>query len=195
MGEGSRRIVILNTEVDIMNIKIRPIEKEDYQRVHSFQCEYLDKESFHEFVTRVEANPDLYIAAFDENQLVGICYGHRSYKAESAINLQGIAVNLDETKSYARKGIGSTLINEFEKAAKAKGFRKIDVGSADDLKVEHFYLKNGFNPYELVYKGQHGEENERVKISNYESGNVIKEEIRRKHKPKQVIFIFEKLIK
>jgi GNAT superfamily N-acetyltransferase len=177
-----------------MNIVIRPIQNEDCQRVHAFQCEYLDNESYNDFVTRIQANPDLYLVAFDEDELVGICYGHPSNKYESAINLQGIAVNLDERKSYARKGIGSMMIEEFEKAVKVKGYKKIDVGCADDTKVERFYLKNRFHPYELVAKDQYHTEYERVKISNYEFGQITKEELRKKYRPKEVIIIFEKLI-
>lgn len=177
-----------------MNITVRTIKKRDYQRVRAFQCEYLDQESIDEFVIRIEANPELYILAFDEDELVGVCYGHPSNKGESTLILQGIAVNLDENEGYARKGIGTLLIREFEEIAKVKGYSKIGVGCADDLKVESFYLKSGFSPCELVAKGQHGEEYQRVKISNYEFGKKTKEKIRKKYKPKEVIFIFEKVV-
>lgn len=177
-----------------MNIKIRQIREEDYKKAHQFQCEYLDEESFEDFIERIEANPDLYFIALDNEELVGICYGHPSDKVKDAINLQGIAVNLDETKGYARKGIGSKLMIAFEKTVKQKGFDKIDVGSADDLKVEKFYLKNDFKPYQLVAKGPNHEEFERVNINDYDSGKKKQEELRKKHKPKEVIFIFEKSI-
>jgi predicted N-acetyltransferase YhbS len=177
-----------------MNITVRTIEKRDHHRVRAFQCEYLDQESFDEFVMRIEANPDLYILVFDEDELVGVCYGDPSNKDESTLNLQGIAVNLDKNKGYARKGIGTLLIREFEKIAKGKGYSNISVGCADDLKVESFYLKSGFSPCELVAKGQHGEEYQRVKISNYEFGKKTKEELRNKYKPKEVIFIFDKVV-
>src|SRR5690606_12250743 len=127
-----------------------------------------------------------------EEELVGICYGQPS--VESTILLQGIAVNLDESKGYARKGIGSALISKFENIALLKGYKKIGVGAADDSKVENFYLKNGFNPYELVAKGLHHEEYERVMISNYEYGKKTQMELRRKYQPHEVIFIFEKII-
>lgn len=168
--------------------------EEDYKKAHQFQCEYLDKESFEDFIRRVEANPDLYLISLDNEELVGICYGHPSDKVKDAVNLQGIAVNLDEMKGYARKGIGSKLMRAFEKAVKQKGFHKIDVGSADDLKVEKFYVKNGFKPYQLVAKGPNYEEFERVNINDYDSGKKKQEELRKRHKPKEVIFIFEKSI-
>jgi len=177
-----------------MNIQITSVREKDYQKVYSFQCEYLDHESYDEFLNRIQENPDLYIYAYDEEELVGICYGKPSVKIESAISLQGIAVSLNESKGYARKGIGSALISNFENSVLMKGFKKISVGAADDLKVENFYLKNGFNPIELVAKGPHSEEYERVKVSNYEYGKKIQMGLRRKHQPREVIFIFEKII-
>lgn len=179
---------------EIISVEIRPIKQKDYKKVHKFQSEYLDKESFKDFVKRVKANPDLYLVAFDGNFLVGICYGHPSDRVGGAVDLQGIAVSLDETKGYARKGIGSKLIEKFAEVAKKKGFRKIGVGSSDDSKVESFYLKNGFRPFELVAKGEDHKEFERVKIKDYKSGKIKQKALRKKHKSKEVIFIFQKPI-
>ena len=103
-------------------------------------------------------------------------------------------MNLDGRKDYARRGIGSKLISHFEEAVKRKGNDQMGVGSADDLKVEHFYLKNGFKPCELVAKGANHEEYERVTINDYESGKLQQQTLRKKHNAKEVIFIFEKLI-
>jgi GNAT superfamily N-acetyltransferase len=177
-----------------MNITIRIIEKKDYQRAHAFQCEYLDQETLDAFVSRVEANPVFYLAAFDGGELVGVCYGHPSARVESAVNLQGIAVSLEEGKNYARIGIGSRLLEDFQEVVIRKGYSIIGVGAADDLRVENFYLKNGFKPYELVAKGYNYEEYERVRISDYESAMVMKRELFSKYNPREVIFIFQKNI-
>lgn len=177
-----------------MAIQVRAIEGHDFERVHAFQCEYLDSEGFHEFTKRVAINPDLYLVAVDGSELVGICFGHPSNRDISVMNLQGIAVNLDDTKGYARIGIGSTLMRAFESAVKKRGYKKIGVGSADDPKVEAFYLKNRFKPIELVAKDLHYEEIERVKVENFETGNVVREDLCRKHSPREVIFIFEKVV-
>lgn len=173
-------------------MQIRPVDEKDYAKVHAFQCEYLNREPFHDFVHRVEANPDLYLGAFDGDELIGICYGHPSHKMESAINLQGIAVSLDESKGYARKGNGSKLIAAFEEAVKSRGCSLVDLGAADDLKVEHFYLKNGYQPYELAAKIPGRVEIERVSVDDYQQGQVIREQLRRQYQPKEVIFIFQK---
>lgn len=179
---------------ETINLEIRALKEKDYRRVHKFQSEYLDQESFKDFIKRVRANPHLYLVAFEGNSLVGLCYGHPSDRVKSAVNLQGIAINLDETKGYARKGIGSKLIEKFAEVAKKKGFKKIGVGSSNDLKAENFYLKNGFKPYELVAKGKSHKELERVKIKDYKSGKITQGKLRKKHKSKEVIFIFGKII-
>lgn len=178
--------------MDLANITIDVVKEWDYKRVYEFQCEYLDQESYEEFHHRVKANPDLYLGAFIEGDLAGICYGEPTMRDKSCINLQGIAVSLDETKGYARKGIGSRLLKSFEEAVKQREYKKIGVGSADDKKVENFYLKNGFLPIELVAKGQAAEEYERVKVTDYESGLHKKQDLYEKYQPFEVIFIFEK---
>ena len=177
-----------------MKIAIRPIKQSDFKKVHKFQCQYVDEESYEDFLKRFNANPDLYIGAFKEEELVGICYGHPSKKVKSSINLQGIAVDLDK-RGIARKGIGSRLINHFGNISKSKGFSKLTVGSADDPKVENFYIKNGFYPVGLAAKGKNHEEYERVKINDFKTGKIKQEELRKKHNPHEVIFFFDKEVK
>lgn len=177
-----------------MNLIIKVINRENYERAYAFQCEHLDAEDFPDFIHRVSQNPDFYLIAIIDDELVGICYGHPSPKEMLAISLQGIAVNQDKTKPYARTGVGSNMIHSFEDAAKNRGYEKISLGSADDYKVEHFYLKNGYKPIELVAKGPNHEEFERVQVDSYEDGNVLREKLRRKYKTKEVIYIFEKWI-
>lgn len=180
--------------MNVMDITIRMIYKTDYHSVHAFQWDYLDRESYEDFFQRVEAHPDLYLVAFYEEEMVGICYGEPTRRDPLYFCLQGIAVSLEEAKGYARKGIGSMLLNAIEEEAKRKGYHTIGLGSADDKKVERFYLKNGYHPVELVAKGSSGEELERVKITNYDLGLITKQEMNQKYHPWEVIFIFEKNI-
>lgn len=173
-----------------MNIEIRLIKKEDYLQAHQFQCEYLDKESYENFLERIDAHPDVYFVALHGEHIIGVCYGHPSKHAEHAMQLQGIAVNLDP--KYARKGTGSKMLKAFEGAARNLGYNKIDVGSADDTKVEKFYVKNGFIPYEVQAKGDNHFLYEKQEVENYDDGLSIKKTLREKHKPKEVIFIMRK---
>ncbi|RAP75910.1 GNAT family N-acetyltransferase [Paenibacillus montanisoli] len=177
-----------------MHVEIRLLNREDYERVHAFQCEYLDQESMEDFTDRISTNHDLYLGAFAADELVGVCYGHPSRRDNASINLQGIAVTHEETKQLLRTGIGSKLIAAFEDAVRSKGYRKIGLGSAEDLKVERFYLKNGYIPFELVAKGSHHHEYERISVHDYDVGKVLQEELRRRHQASEVIFIFEKML-
>lgn len=173
-------------------IEIREIEADDYARVYSFQTEYLDQESYAQFVSRVEAYPDLYLTAWNEQDLVGVCYASPSAREQGTIVIEGIAISLDESKAYARKGYGSKLIASLEKVILQKGYHKLDVGSADDQKIEHFYLKNGFQPYQLVAKNEQHQELARVAVDNYEHGQQIQQQLRQEHQASEVIFILAK---
>lgn len=178
----------------ISTITIRPIARADYRQAHAFQCEYLDQEAYDAFVARVAAHPALYGVAYDESALVGVVYGDPSPRQPSAVTLQGIAVDLNAAHGYARRGIGSALLRHFESQAADLGFLGVGVGSAEDLKVEHFYLRNGYVPIEVVAKTAEGEELARMPVDNYEAGNRLREAMRRKHRPHEVIWIFEKLL-
>lgn len=125
-------------------------------------------------------------------QLVGICYGQPSRHNEGFIQLQGIAINHDASKNYLRQGFGSALLKYFEQEAVAKGYRGVDLGCADDARVERLYNKNGYHPYELVAKSAHGEDYERLAVQDYESGLLLKEELRQKYQAHEVIFIYRK---
>ncbi|SFS72856.1 GNAT family N-acetyltransferase [Paenibacillus sp. BC26] len=175
-----------------MEKEIRLIEESDYEQAHAFQCEYLDVENFEDFMQRVKSDPDLYLVTVVGSEVVGICYGSPSKRNDAVINLNGIAVNLDDSKPYARVGLGTNMLRFFETAVKKRSYQTIGVGSAADPKVEAFYIKNGFNPKELVVKGSNLEELERVRVDDFESGILRREELKRKYNPREVIFILEK---
>jgi hypothetical protein len=80
----------------------------------------------------------------------------------------------------------------FEAAARQAGAHSVGVGSADDLKVEQFYLKNGYRLVELVAKSADYQELERAAISDYETGKQKQEQLRTQYAAKEVIFIFAK---
>ena len=69
--------------LNINDLEIRSIKKEEYPLVHAFQCGSLDEESFEDFISRINENPDLYLAAFDDDELVGICYGSPSRRSKT----------------------------------------------------------------------------------------------------------------
>jgi len=179
-----------------LTVQIRPAAISDLPIVHPFQCDYLHRESAEDWKRRLADVPGMYLAAFADEDLAGVCYGQPSRRREDAADLQGIAVNLDHRKPYARRGIGSRLLRAFERVCAERGFRRIGVGSADDPRVESFYQANGYRPVELVAKDAEGRELERVDIraEAAEQAAERKEELRRKHGAAEVIFIFEKTL-
>jgi peptidoglycan-N-acetylglucosamine deacetylase len=173
-------------------VRIRTLRETDYEAVHAFQTEYLDQESYYEFVKRVHEHPDLYLAAFHGEDVIGVIYGHPSERFPGEMNLAGVAVTLDNRKDFARAGIGTRLVRAFERAATARGYGLIGVGSADDHKVEQFYLRNGFEAVELVAKDEQSHELDRIAVVDYESGLHLQKQVRDTSEAAEVIFIFKK---
>jgi peptidoglycan/xylan/chitin deacetylase (PgdA/CDA1 family)/predicted N-acetyltransferase YhbS len=176
-------------------IEIRTLRETEYEAAHAFQTAYLDQESYYEFVQRVHLNPDLYLAAFHGEEIIGVIYGHPSKRFPEEMNLAGVAVTLDNRKDFARSGIGTRLIRAFERAVLSRGCRLIGVGSADDRKVEQFYLRNGFEAIELVAKDEQYQELKRVAVDGYEAGLRVQKQLRNTCEAAEVIFIFKKQLR
>jgi GNAT superfamily N-acetyltransferase len=167
-------------------METKVIPQEDLEKAFQINSVYLG-ESRTDFFSWQKSYPNLFVGAYDKNELIGICYGH--YKSRNKrVNLQGIAT----IEKFWRKGVGSILIQFFEKQVEDSGFLLIDLGCADDEKTERFYLKNGFNPIELVAKTKDHSELQRIKIVDYRTGKIKQQELRKKYNPEEVIFIFEK---
>jgi GNAT superfamily N-acetyltransferase len=84
--------------------------------------------------------------AYLSGELVGICFGNEPDPGR--VTLQSIAVEA----SHWRRGIGSRLIQDFEEQVFRDGMQRIGLGSAPDLPTESFYLKNGFEPTEIMVR-------------------------------------------
>lgn len=173
-------------------ITIRPVQAADYAAVYAFQQEYLESKSYEALLRRGDHPGVLYFAAYQDQHLAGIIYGVPSRKSEHDYVLQGVAVNLDASLGLGRQGIGSRLLQTFEEAARQTGACYVSVGSADDLKIEQFYLKNGYHPIELVAKGADYDELERVPVHDYEAAKILQEQLRKHYAAHEVIFIFSK---
>lgn len=167
-----------------METKIIP--QEDLEKAFQINSQYLG-DSRTDFFNWQKSYPNLFVGVYEKKELIGICYGHYENKHKCII-LQGIAT-IDK---FLRKGVGSILIQFFERQVHNEGFSTIGLGCADDEKTERFYLKNGFKPIELVAKTKDHTELERIKIADYRSGKIKQQELRKKYNPEEVIFIFEK---
>ena len=97
-------------------------------------------------------NEIVFVAEVEE-KIVGYLAGSIcepiSYITESFAELDNMCID-DE---YRRFGIGTLLINEFKKYCKEKNIQNIKVtASAKNSRAIQFYMKNGFEDYNLTLK-------------------------------------------
>ena len=119
----------------------------DLETAFAINEEYLSA-SRDEFFRWYAENADLFVGIFDDNVLIGICYGMNWRRQPGYVVLEGIATRVQ----YWRSGAGSQLIQCFEEQVRRRGQLGITVGVAADLKTENFYLKNGYQPTRLCVK-------------------------------------------
>ncbi|MEI8364684.1 MAG: GNAT family N-acetyltransferase [archaeon] len=130
-----------------MDIKIKKIPKLDLKFADNLQQQILNpthKKRYRPFGyinKSYNRNPSLFIGAYNKNKLIGIVFGHIK---KNKILLGEMAVS----EKYRNKGIGSNLINYFEKQAKLLNKRYIELGAFG--KAEKFYIKNKYTPILFV---------------------------------------------
>jgi len=98
-------------------------------------------------------NSQIIFIAQAEEKIVGYLAGtickEVSYITESFAELDNMYIN----EEYRRFGIGTLLINEFKKYCKEKNIQNIKVtASAKNNKAINFYMKNGFEDYNITLK-------------------------------------------
>lgn len=125
----------------------RHLHPAELETAFAINEEYLSA-SRDEFFQWYAENPDLFVGIFDDNALIGICYGMTWRRQPNYVVLEGIATR----EPYWRSGAGSQLIQFFEEQVRQRGKQGITVGVAADLKTENFYLKNGYQPTRLCAK-------------------------------------------
>lgn len=125
----------------------RHLRLADLETAFAINEEYLSA-SRDEFFPWYAENPDLFVGIFDDNALIGICYGMNWRRQPGYVVLEGIATRVP----YWRSGAGSQLIQFFEEQVRRRGQQGVTVGVAADLKTENFYLKNGYQPTRLCAK-------------------------------------------
>ncbi|MFH0906555.1 MAG: GNAT family N-acetyltransferase [archaeon] len=200
----------MNKNIDI----IKKIPASNLREAYKISNEYLDKESFEEFKKRYGLLPKLFIGYYRNGKIIGIC--HAKLDKDYGLILQGIAINFH----LKAKGLGTKLLKFFEQQAKKCGFNYISLGSADGY-VEHFYLKNNYNPsslrinisknklpnnYKKLYYIQKEKNLKGNKIAIYfdiskyfiekdiENLTTFKARIKKEFKIKNACYIFEKTI-
>ncbi len=168
------------------DIKIKDLVETELDAFWKIQSKHLDAIPFDEIKKGYYDNSDLYICCYDTSEIRGIAYG--SARGNLVI-LEGVAV----VDKMLRKGLGSRLLICFEDKARRKGFGIVSVGSAEGY-VEKFYIKNGYVPVEMHVKDEDHNIILKESVDSYEEGLRRREELRKKHTPKEIIFIMNKML-
>ena len=124
-------------------ILLSPKYEEEFYR---FTDEYLpdsDPERLRKFAAEY---PKAFLLLIYENEVIGAAFGRdrsRQFPDDDSFELCGIAVRFD----HQRKGYGSMLLREFERAAAEYGKSAVSLGSAEGY-AEKFYISCGYFPTE-----------------------------------------------
>jgi len=114
------------------NSEIREVKK----LVDKFKEMDVIKETFPETYYRRILEKGILLVAIENDELVGVCFGTYNTKERWA-DLLGLVVNED----FRKKGIGSSLIKEFENIVKNKKLKTIDL-YADKTQLQLFNKLN-----------------------------------------------------
>lgn len=107
-------------------IEIRELKPEDYEKIvevwkdAGLPFKPLGRDSFQEIEKQMQRNPDLFIGAFIEGELAGVCIGSEDGR-------KGWINRVAVKKEFQRRGIARLLIAEAEKRLRARGLKIICV--------------------------------------------------------------------
>jgi GNAT superfamily N-acetyltransferase len=87
--------------------------------------------------------PHLFLFAVDGDDVIGVCTGRP--QGEREVSLAGIGVE----SNRRGEGIGTRLVEQFEKNARQGNSNRISVASAGG-RVDDFYVDNGFEPEKIL---------------------------------------------
>lgn len=113
--------------------KAKPSDiKEIKQLIDSFAEMDVIPETFPESYYKRILKKGILLVAEENNQIIGVCFGTYNTKEKWA-DLLGLAVK----KEFRNQGYGTKLVNEFEKIAKSKKLKTIDL-YADNSQLNLF---------------------------------------------------------
>lgn len=127
-----------------------------YQTVDSRVAEPIchrifEEQQFEVFGQHIARNAEtISIAAFDDSEVIGVIVARFEYQA---LEVTQLAVQ----KNYRKQGIGSQLLNEVERLAKARGVLNVTL-TTQDFQGTSFYEEQGYQLYgQLVDMPRAGE--------------------------------------
>lgn len=127
-------------------VEIRPVENSDLPPFRRLHNRYVDRDESLDTVREWhDEHPNLLVGAYVDGELVGHALG-RPHDDE-AVELAGLSV----AESYRRQGVGSELLDAFEKHAADAGFDRVTLGSAGGY-VDEFYVENSYEPESVLVR-------------------------------------------
>ena len=126
-----------------MDVTISKVGEDDYLKVYKFvsNCKPLENysEHFYKIMLRYFGN-SCFVAKFND-EIVGFVMGFRSQVDNKTFFLWQIGVSSD----HRGKEIGKMLLNEFEKAGKNLGCKRVEVTvDPENIPSQKLFEKNGY---------------------------------------------------
>jgi GNAT superfamily N-acetyltransferase len=127
-------------------MQYRPIDPKDFELGMNIGW-YSELSEYNRAVDMFQLYPDLFVGCYDNDRLIGICYGWPEYIHRSD-TLYMTLVIISMAPEYRRKGLGKLLIKTWEEQVKKRGPWLIGLGAGPAL----FYVKMGYTPIEYYFK-------------------------------------------
>lgn len=132
-------------------VSVESIERSEIEEVRRLHNQFTGQAvSVETMRSWFEDAPELFVGAYDDGEIVGVCVGRR-HDADHA-ELAGLGV----VPSFRREGVGTRLVAAFEAAAVAVGIDSVSVGSAGGY-VDEFYTENGYEPESVLVRSAPGD--------------------------------------
>jgi ribosomal protein S18 acetylase RimI-like enzyme len=105
-------------------------------------------DSYPEIMKKIQRDPDLFIIAETEREIIGAVLGGFDGR-------RGIVYHLAIMKAYRKHGIGSKLMAELESRFQLKGcIRSYLLVTPDNQEAIHFYQAHGWEKMDLLVLGK-----------------------------------------
>ena len=177
LDKGVKREKLNNEEKKVLSDfeKMKLLSKLEFKRIKSKEfgnlIKILDNELGKERVRdvkflyqKLKEFPEFFIGVFLDKELVGIICG---FPREDYLLISEIAID----SKFHRRGFGKRLVEEFEEAAKYKGYKKINVGSEDSA-LNFYKSLSGYKPFLLIQFKK-----EDYLDKNFDDFNIIKKRL------------------
>lgn len=131
-----------------MNFKIESISYATREEFYKLALEYLPYSDYEKVKKREAEYPQAYMVALLGTKVIGVVFGWPrkiDVPENESFVIDGVCIQ----EPFQKHGYGSLLLQAMEHACLLYGCPSISLGSAGGY-VEHYYIKNGYEP--ICYK-------------------------------------------